>query len=200
MKKTNWTRRNKLFAGVGGVAAVLLAVFLVFTFVGMSGGGKLFGVSVGGAPRSGRLASYTIDWKDMNGQKTLPDGDVIKFEQIGIHANSFDVTIELVLQEGMWWKGVGVNEARPLNMGRGDFDHEYREFVGGDWKAIGDGKRGSFGSRAADYVVPAGSRVVGLILSKAKFLGIHERVYEVDFAKSGGLEPRGIFRITWLKQ
>ncbi len=43
MKKINWTRRNKLFAGLGGLAVVLVVVLLVFTFVGMPGGDKLFG-------------------------------------------------------------------------------------------------------------------------------------------------------------
>jgi microcystin-dependent protein len=46
--KISWTRRNRLFAVLGGVVVVLAAVILVFTFVGTPGGGKLFGTSVSG--------------------------------------------------------------------------------------------------------------------------------------------------------
>lgn len=38
--KINWTRRNKLFAGLGGLAAALVAVLLVFNLAGVPGGGK----------------------------------------------------------------------------------------------------------------------------------------------------------------
>lgn len=47
MKAINWTRRNRIFAGLGGLGVVLVAVVLVFTFVGMPGGGKLFATASG---------------------------------------------------------------------------------------------------------------------------------------------------------
>jgi hypothetical protein len=41
--KVNWTRKTKLLTGLGGLAAVVLTVLLVFTFIGMPGGGRLLG-------------------------------------------------------------------------------------------------------------------------------------------------------------
>ena len=44
MRTARWTRRGKVFAGIGTLV-VIAAVLSVFTFVGMPGGGKLFGLS-----------------------------------------------------------------------------------------------------------------------------------------------------------
>ncbi len=52
MKAIKWTRRNKLFGGLGGLAAAMVAVLMVFSFVGMPGGGKLFGTT------------YAPDWNE----------------------------------------------------------------------------------------------------------------------------------------
>ena len=41
MKTIHWTRRTKIFAGIGSMV-VITAVLLIFTFVGMPWGGKLF--------------------------------------------------------------------------------------------------------------------------------------------------------------
>ena len=41
--KINWTRKNKIWTGIGGLVVAVLAALLVFTFIGMPGGGKLLG-------------------------------------------------------------------------------------------------------------------------------------------------------------
>ena len=55
--KINWTRKTKLWAGVVGLA-VIVVVLLVFSFVGIPGGGKLLGeVTI-----SGNRIYLNSDW------------------------------------------------------------------------------------------------------------------------------------------
>jgi uncharacterized protein YjbI with pentapeptide repeats len=56
--KINWTRKNKIWTGIGGLVVAVLAALLVFSFVGIPGGGKLLGeVTI-----SGNRISLNSDW------------------------------------------------------------------------------------------------------------------------------------------
>jgi len=75
-------RKEKLFIGLGGLVVVIAAVLLIFTFVGMPGGDKLFGLTVNGYQiepgadlRDANLANANLKNVDVTGAD-LSDADL----------------------------------------------------------------------------------------------------------------------------
>ncbi len=69
MKRFRWTRRTALLAGSSVVAVAAVGVLLVLTFVGMPGGGKLFGTASVDRGRDSR-GPYLVLESGFLGQQT----------------------------------------------------------------------------------------------------------------------------------
>ena len=129
--------------------------------------------------------TYEIRVARLNGQD-LPDGDQIKLEYVGLTVNPSEIEFELVLQKGMWWKGLVLFEQYKSNA--------WQEVVAGDYNDL---QKPGYAKRDVSISYQDFTDKFSC-LSKAKGAGVHTNIYHIADAAST-LARGSKYRITWFK-
>jgi hypothetical protein len=121
------------------------------------------------APLSG---TYQISVSDLDGQTTLPDGDVIRLEQGPSNAGSDQIEIALQLEGVSWWKGIQLDN---IILCQAQDNQTY----------------------SASYVSFAEFESRNLNLWKAKLFGVHTPMYTVADAHTQ-MQGGNAYTFVWL--